>query len=483
MEYHMQYPPNEEIKQEKEVFVEKPLEKKFIKKKKSFLIILSISVFSLIALILIYINKDGNKNDILKGTSNENINDEYIINTLLKSKNGKKFFLSKLEELISSYDKNNVTDDKKESDEYKRNSNDRNVTTFKKKEGNLKVVKKEDFVNLHDVGFLMSNLEVVNAFYLFLKENNKKYTTSNKMEEKFFIFSQNYKKIEEHNKKNTLYKKKINKFGDLTYEEFAKKYLNLKHFDIKKNIDNLSGLSNYEEIIQRYKKENEEFSLASFDWRELGGVTPVKDQQTCGSCWAFSSVGAVESQYAIRRNEHVSLSEQQLVDCSSDNYGCNGGYIPLAFEYMIKDGGLCSAEEYPYVDVTPEMCYRKKCKTKHEIKSFVSIPQDKIKEAIKFLGPISISIAVSEDFSFYDSGIYDGDCAKEVNHAVMLVGYGMEETFNTDLNKNENIFYYIIKNSWGEAWGEKGFMKIETNEEGTQKKCLLAKDAYVALID
>ncbi|CRH00023.1 cysteine proteinase, putative [Plasmodium relictum] len=484
MEYHMQYSPNEEIKHEKEVFVEKPLEKKIIKKKKSLFVILSVSIFSLFTLIIIYFNKERNKNDNLKGDPNEVINDDYLITTLLKSKNGKKIFLSKLEELISIYDKNNLNDDNKsESDEYKRNVNDRNDNAYKKKEGNLKIAKKEDSVNLYDVRFLMSNLEVVNSFYLFLKENNKRYDTSNEMQEKFLIFSQNHKKIEEHNRKDSLYKKRMNQFGDMPFEEFEKKYLNLKRFDLKKDIDNISGLSSYDDIIDQYKKEYEDFNLTKFDWREHNGVTPAKDQQNCGSCWAFSTVGGIESQYLIRKNERISLSEQQLVDCSDKNLGCTGGYIPLAYEYVVNNGGLCTSKEYPYVDTKPESCYKAKCEKKHTIKTFVSVPENSFKEAITFLGPISVSIAATDDFSFYGSGIYNGKCAYEVNHAVILVGFGMEEIYNSSLNKNENVYYYIIKNSWGESWGEKGFMRIETNEKGTQRKCLLGKDAYVPLID
>lgn len=275
----------------------------------------------------------------------------------------------------------------------------------------------------------------------------------------------------------------MNQFGDMPFEEFEKKYLNLKRFDLKKDIDNISGLSSYDDIIDQYKKGHEDFNLTKFDWREHNGVTPAKDQRNCGSCWAFSTVGGIESQYLIRKNERISLSEQQLVDCSDKNFGCSGGFISLAYEYIINNGGLCTSEEYPYVDAKPESCYKSKCEKKHEIKTFVSVPENNLKEAITFLGPISVSIAVADDFSFYGSGIYNGECAYDVNHAVILVGFGMEETYNSSLNKNENVYYYIIKNSWGESWGEKGFMRIETNEKGTQRKCLLGKDAYVPLID
>uniref|UniRef100_A0A8C9GJ31 Peptidase C1A papain C-terminal domain-containing protein n=1 Tax=Piliocolobus tephrosceles TaxID=591936 RepID=A0A8C9GJ31_9PRIM len=211
------------------------------------------------------------------------------------------------------------------------------------------------------------------------------------------------------------------------------------------------------------------------------GVTPIKDQLNCGSCWAFSTVGCVESQYAIRKNQILSISEQQLVDCSQKNKGCNGGHIPFAYDDMIELGGLCSEQEYPYIDDVLELCQIDRCEDKIKITGYVEIPDLRYKEAIQFLGPISVAVAVSDSFISYKEGIYDGSCEYDVNHAVMLVGYGMEVIYNDQTRKHEQHYYYIIKNSWGDKWGENGFMRIKTDESGTDKKCDLSI-SYLPLV-
>lgn len=118
-----------------------------------------------------------------------------------------------------------------------------------------------------------------------------------------------------------------------------------------------------------------------------------------------------------------------------------------------------------------------------ESKNYLSVPDNKLKEALRFLGPISISVAVSDDFAFYKEGIFDGECGDELNHAVMLVGFGMKEIVNPLTKKGEKHYYYIIKNSWGQQWGERGFINIETDESGLMRKCGLGTDAFIPLIE
>ncbi|SOV78010.1 falcipain 2 [Plasmodium sp. gorilla clade G3] len=482
MDYYMDYAPNEVISQQGEGFVNKYVDRKILKNKKSLLVITSLSVLSVVGFAFLYFTPNTRKNDLFKNSSVENNDDDYIINSLLKSPNGKKFIVSKIDEALSFYDS-------KMKDVSKNNNNNtssdfKNLSLFKgNTPSNNFLYNKDYFINFFDNKFLMNNAEHINQFYMFIKTNNKQYNSPNEMKERFQVFLQNANKVNIHNNnKNSLYKKELNRFADLTYHEFKSKYLSLRSSKPLNNSRYLLDQINYDDVIKKYKG-NENFDHAAYDWRLHNGVTPVKDQKNCGSCWAFSSIGSVESQYAIRKNKLITLSEQELVDCSFKNFGCNGGLINNAFEDMIELGGICPDNDYPYVSDAPNLCNIDRCVEKYGIKNYLSVPDNKLKEALRFLGPISISVAVSDDFAFYKEGIFDGECGEELNHAVMLVGFGMKEIVDPSTKKGEKHYYYIIKNSWGQQWGERGFINIETDESGLKRKCGLGTDAFIPLIE
>ncbi|SOV78006.1 falcipain 2' [Plasmodium sp. gorilla clade G3] len=482
MNYYMDYAPNEVISQQGEGFVNKYVDRKFLKNKKSLLVIASLSVLSVVGFVLFYLTPNSRNNHLFKNSSVENNDDDYIINSLLKSPNGKKFIVSKIDEALSFYDS-------KMKDVSKNNNNNtssdfKNLSLFKgNTPSNNFLYNKDYFINFFDNKFLMNNAEHINQFYMFIKINNKQYNSPNEMKERFQVFLQNANKVNIHNNnKNSLYKKELNRFADLTYHEFKSKYLSLRSSKPLNNSPYLLDQINYDDVIKKYKG-NENFDHAAYDWRLHSGVTPVKDQKNCGSCWAFSSIGSVESQYAIRKNKLITLSEQELVDCSFKNFGCNGGLINNAFEDMIELGGICPDDDYPYVSDAPNLCNIDRCVEKYGIKNYLSVPDNKLKEALRFLGPISISVAVSDDFAFYKEGIFDGECGDELNHAVMLVGFGMKEIVDPSTKKGEKHYYYIIKNSWGQQWGERGFINIETDESGLKRKCGLGTDAFIPLIE
>ncbi|KOB87941.1 hypothetical protein PFDG_04371 [Plasmodium falciparum Dd2] len=369
MYYNMDYAPHEVISQQGERFVDKYVDRKILKNKKSLLVIISLSVLSVVGFVLFYFTPNSRKSDLFKNSSVENNNDDYIINSLLKSPNGKKFIVSKIDEALSFYDSKKNDINKYNEGNNNNNADFKGLSLFKENTPSNNFIHNKDyFINFFDNKFLMNNAEHINQFYMFIKTNNKQYNSPNEMKERFQVFLQNAHKVNMHNNnKNSLYKKELNRFADLTYHEFKNKYLSLRSSKPLKNSKYLLDQMNYEEVIKKYRGE-ENFDHAAYDWRLHSGVTPVKDQKNCGSCWAFSSIGSVESQYAIRKNKLITLSEQELVDCSFKNYGCNGGLINNAFEDMIELGGICPDGDYPYVSDAPNLCNIDRCTENMESK-------------------------------------------------------------------------------------------------------------------
>ena len=191
----------------------------------------------------------------------------------------------------------------------------------------------------------------------------------------------------------------------------------------------------------------------NFDWRLKGAVTHVKDQGSCGSCWAFSAVGCVEGAHFVNTSKLAALSEQELLDCEVTSMGCNGGWAQVALEWAKK--GVMNETDYPYKAVKGT-CAFDASKVVAKVTSIYGILPNmptKMQENMLAHGPISISLDASK-FHSYLGGIMNGtDCSKiTANHAVLLVGWGVEPTTGTK--------YWIIKNSWGPSWGENGYIRI-----------------------
>jgi C1A family cysteine protease len=200
----------------------------------------------------------------------------------------------------------------------------------------------------------------------------------------------------------------------------------------------------------------------SVDWVKAGAVTPVKNQGQCGSCWSFSTTGALEGAYFIRYGKLVSFSEQQLVSCDNRQHGgkdmgCNGGLMDNAFSWIEKNGGLCTEDAYPYTSGTTKSAGT--CETSctnvenSQIHSFADVPAKSDDDMMSALNvqPISIAIqADQKDFQLYQSGVFTGSCGTQLDHGVLVVGYG-------NMNGED---YYRVKNSWGTTWGDQGYIYL-----------------------
>ena len=238
----------------------------------------------------------------------------------------------------------------------------------------------------------------------------------------------------------------LNKFMDLTKEEFSSKFLSPKHkiFNQRKYLNKIKKTKNLNKIISERVFLKKEFKLKEIDWRKKNAISEVKDQSNCGSCWAFSATGALESLYYIKKGEMKLFSEQQLIDCSGSygNNGCNGGNQQNSFEYIIKNG-ISLEENYIYkAEDNQCMDYTEAWR----ISDYSIINEGDCNELANELSNQPIAIAVNADnWQFYSEGVYD-DCTNDLDHGVLLVGY------NSD--------YWTVKNSWGEDWGEKGFIKL-----------------------
>ena len=197
----------------------------------------------------------------------------------------------------------------------------------------------------------------------------------------------------------------------------------------------------------------------SIDWRSQNAVTHVKNQGQCGNCWAFSSTGSIEGAWAIKNHKLYNLSEQMLTDCSRNygNNGCEGGLMDNAFKYIIDNGGLCTEKEYPYIG-NDSICLKNQCNNVVKIKSYTDVkPNDEtiLKRAVA-IGPVSVAIQANvSSFRFYKSGVYqDPECGDQLDHGVLVVGYGTDQ----------DLDYWIVKNSWSPEWGDNGYIKILRND-------------------
>ncbi|XP_060838954.1 cathepsin L-like isoform X3 [Rhopalosiphum padi] len=291
-------------------------------------------------------------------------------------------------------------------------------------------------------------LRLKTDFENFITTHNKMYSSLEEKNRRFRIFAANMKKVQllqKHEQGSAIYG--ATQFADLTKTEFKKKYLGL---DLSLSNKNTLPMA---VIPQSISIPNE------FDWRDHNAVTPVKNQGACGSCWAFSAIANIEGQYALKSKTLLSLSEQELVDCDNLDNGCGGGLMTQAFEAIENLGGLETESDYPYEGHADRKgCQLKKGEVKVSISKAVNVSTDE-EDIAKFLvkhGPLSVGVNANA-MQFYMGGvshpIHALCSSKSLDHGVAIVGYGVHRTKYT----HKNLPYWLIKNSWGPGWGEKGY--------------------------
>jgi len=309
------------------------------------------------------------------------------------------------------------------------------------------------FSSLVTVSCVFDTIKNINTndwyeFRNFQERFGKKYESMEEYELRFNVFSENLRTIINHNlDKNQNFTMGVNQFTDLTSCEFKKQFV--RGLGLKTQVGSYGCKSFSSKAAD---------APDSIDWRAKGAVTSVKDQGQCGSCWTFSATGANEGAWAIYKKQLIDLSEQELVDCATGvkygSHGCSGGQMEGAFKYVIENG-QCTLEAYPYSAKDGS------CISCSAVAKFLSCSDVFPNDQVSLKGAVAqqpVAVAIEADtryFQSYSSGILtSSSCGTNLDHGVLIVGYGSEN----------GIKYWLLKNSWGTTWGDEGYVKIARSD-------------------
>ena len=280
-------------------------------------------------------------------------------------------------------------------------------------------------------------------FSRFVQQYNKQYET-NDFFSRFNTFKSNLNKIVAHNAAGESFKMAVNKFADLSEVEFMS-FMGFKPV-----------LSKQQQQAQPCPMFNSQAKATPVDWRTKSVLNAIKDQGSCGSCWAFSTMQSLEAANAIATGKLYDLAEQQLVDCSGStgNEGCNGGLMNSAFDYLISAGGACLTKDYAYT-ARDGSC--KKCTPMVQVASYdMAGSGEEGLAATLQNGPVAVALAATSDFQFYSSGLFSKCSSTSLNHGVGLVALVEKESqFNVPSEA------WVIRNSWGADWGAAGHIYLD----------------------
>ena len=295
----------------------------------------------------------------------------------------------------------------------------------------------------------LDDTELFHQFQKFIRKYRKNYRSVNEFMARFEVFKRNtISTLSE----NLSYSTGITKFSDLTHQEFAKTYLNLNY--------DAMAVANFDPYIVKVSNA----APSAWDWRSKGYVAAVKDQGSCGSCWAFATTANLEGLYFKNKGVMITMSEQMLVDCDTYDSACNGGLMEYSFTWIKDNGGIMKDTDYPYkgykstCNSNPSKYVNMKVTGYTKLGSSSStwspVDEGEIKEFLYETGPLAIALN-ADPLQTYTGGILDKSSSQcptsGINHAVTMVGYGNENGKD----------YWIVKNSWGINWGENGYFRIK----------------------
>jgi cathepsin F len=305
-------------------------------------------------------------------------------------------------------------------------------------------------------------------YQLFMQKYGKRYTNLQELNERFINFSSNYQSLisyqntnaevllgaAEPMKQEDALQLGITEFFDISDEEYERQYLTLNIPKEELRLAQTPAMGNFQTSNESEADSARHLQSipSAYDWRSKGVVTSVKDQGQCGSCYTFAVAANLESQYAIKNKKLLDLSEQQMVNCSKLDYGCNGGMMANTFKYLMGTStglGLETSLRYAGRKYT---CTAIRGVVKVKSYKFAGSTNNSTIAAFLYkTGPLAIGLNAST-FKYYKSGIlgHSSGCAGAINHAVTLVGYGV----------SSGVRYWIIKNSWNAKWGEKGYIRL-----------------------
>jgi cathepsin F/cysteine peptidase B len=303
---------------------------------------------------------------------------------------------------------------------------------------------------------LAAEKNYVMMFENFKAKYSRKYSSPAEESKRLHIFVMNMKKAEKLAKANPLATFGANEFADMSAAEFKTRHNSEKQYKLL--------VEKRKPVADLFTAEQVKAATGSnIDWREKGAVTAVKNQGQCGSCWSFSSTGSIEAQWFLAGHTLVSVSEQELVSCDTTDSGCDGGLMDNAWTWLVEHekGEIATEESYPYVSGNGDV---PKCKlpktTGATISGHEDLPKNEDQMATWMLtnGPISIAVDATS-WQTYTSGIMTNCISSQVDHGVLAVGF----------DDNHTPPYWIIKNSWGAEWGEKGYIRVEKGKD----ECLI----------
>jgi len=293
-------------------------------------------------------------------------------------------------------------------------------------------------------------------FIEFMERFDREYENNEETMQRFKIYARNMLETEKQNREGKqLSVHGENHLADWTDDEFKKLLLPLNFY---KKLREQNTFIKKNPPKGAKKGEKGEAPLPDFfDWRKKGNyVTPVKDQNGCGSCWAFATTATVETQYAIAHGELRDLSEQTLLDCDLDDNACDGGDVDKAMRFVHRYG-LAYRRDYPYVAHRENCTAAQYNRTTIDVAYFIHPDEDSMLDWLVHFGPVNIGISVPADMKSYKDGVYAPTkeaCRPEKIiglHALLVVGYGKEE---------DGTKWWMVKNSWKPSWGIDGYVKF-----------------------